>query len=112
MNPYFCERCKSRFKQDGDCEFCHEEVLLDLRDDDVIQLLEDFDDSRFRKRTGLYSLGVGILSLPIFLGTPYVDFRGILCAYIACLLIGTAILTHLFPPEKKCPPLAARQFID
>ena len=110
MNPYFCENCCARYEVAGDCETCTEEALLDLREADTIELLENFDNSRYRKKTGMFSLVLGFVLLPVLVLWPYTGFKFFIALYALGIFFGTAFLAKKFPPLKKCPPEAQRNF--
>ena len=104
---WFCESCTRRFTVGGDCTMCEEEPLLDLRNSDVIEMLQDFDTQRWRKRFGQFALLVGGITfgamlLGVLLGSEF-DLRAGLIGGGAITFAGATVLMQVFAPPKRCP---------
>ena len=62
--PFICGTCGKRYAAVGDCPACPGSALLDLRQPDVLELLEDIDDRARRTRDQRWlwvGVAVGIL---------------------------------------------------
>lgn len=108
--PYLCDRCMKREATPGFCAVC-DEPLMDLRDEQVQELIRDQDRRRFFRRSAKFLfLGVMVnLPFTLFLFTLYVQFP-FLPAHVALLafgliLVGGSIIVervgiHMFPPRQ------------
>jgi hypothetical protein len=52
---YICEACGRRYAEAGDCQDHPDEPLLDLANEDVRIMLDDFDSSRRRSATASWA---------------------------------------------------------
>lgn len=103
MGPWFCEQCTARYPGPGDCAQCPEEPLLDLRNEDVLIMLDEFDHRRWRTRAAIYTVIVGILFLPFFALIGWVKLRWIFIVYgLATAGVSSALISAL-PPKKRRP---------
>ncbi len=100
---YFCESCTARYDDRGDCPKCPEEPLQDLLDEDVLLMLQSFDDQRWQKRMGMVSLASGVICLPILICIPLRKI-GFLAYGAAVMGLSGAAIT-VFPPHKKTPDM-------
>lgn len=107
MNPdgrYFCESCERRYNAPGDCTHCPEEPLLDLLDEDVLLMLEKWDDDRWQKRLMQFTLLAGVVCSPLaFAALAWTKL--ILAVYVAAVSGASITLIKLFPPPRKCPDM-------
>jgi len=108
-SPFFCERCEKRYVDPGDCVDCTEEGLLDLRDPEVLHLLDTLDTHHFRKRVAMYSLISAIVFLPFAaLFIVLSPGRGWWWGgwwYGMAVVVLSRGLTWALPPKKKRPEL-------
>lgn len=102
---FFCESCTRRYAAKGDCPKCPGEPLLDLRNEDVIHMLQEFDSARWRKRAAIYSVIAGVPGLVLgVLGCGAVGWVVSLGLGLTITLAGSAALMAIAPPKKRCPP--------
>ncbi len=108
---YFCEVCEDRYEQPGDCPKCTDEPLLDLADDDIVLMLESFDDAAKHKRYGVcfgvaFAITIAIVAvvvtLAVLVGLPVLPKLIFLLGF-AVLAGSTTLLVMLFPARKKMP---------
>lgn len=99
-NAFFCENCCTQYETPGDCAKCPEEPLLDLRDEDVLQMLQDFDDRRNRKKMGMFTLIFGVVFLPVLYG-----FATMFSGIAGLLIYGGAVSGATTFALKKWPAL-------
>ncbi len=50
LPPFICGTCGKRYPAAGDCPACSGSALLDLRQETVLEMLEEFDDRAKRSR--------------------------------------------------------------
>ncbi len=108
---FFCERCEGRYDQPGDCPRCPNEPLMDLTDNDVVLMLEAFDDAAKRKRYGVCFAAALVVTVPIAIaliaGCSLVDSRAVFkLALLLCfaVLAGlTTLFATLFPARRRTP---------
>ena len=110
--PYFCEECGARYGGPGDCSKCPGEPLLDLRDPDVIHLINSFDDARWQRRIGLFTALSAFIVVPVVLGLNLmlVLTTGVAAGLVPMFLGGAALMAVIsgglmaaFPPSKRLP---------
>ena len=120
---YICEVCGTRYEAPGDCPKDPGEPLLDLHDEDVYLMLQDFDAQRWRKRLGVTTVVGFVLTSPILLIIPLLfsmaasegytsgPRRGLSKAIVgvvagwcmAAVALG-GVLIAFVPPRKVAPP--------
>jgi hypothetical protein len=104
---FFCEHCLQRFTGSGDCPRCTDEPLLDLVDDEVRLMLEEFDSKAKMRRYSIVLGVIVVLTIPLdflifgFIG-PYVGVV-IAAGLVAALTSG---VVALFPAKVKSPRLS------
>lgn len=110
---YYCEICRRRYDDPGDCPRCPEEPLLDLGDEDVRLMLQENDlASRNRRFATIFMVSALVVA----------PFGVVLWIYIsACLAIplcalgvflSTTVLTLVFPARKTMPPLTVNEIYN
>ena len=110
---FICEQCEERYDDPGDCVDCTEEALLDLRDEDVLHLLDTFDERRFRRRVAIYSLISAVVVLPfaalfaVFSISLGLKMRYTIAFYGISVVVLSGGLARVFPPKKKRPDAPA-----
>jgi hypothetical protein len=109
---YFCEVCTTRYDAAGDCAKCDQEPLLDLRQPDVVEMIQSFDQRRWQQRLGIYTAlgaavaipGVIVLNLLMAVATDYVLglVPNVILAGIGVSAISGGLIAVL-PPMKRLP---------
>lgn len=116
VNPegrYYCEVCRRRFDESGDCPKDREEPLLDLGDEDVRLMLQENDHAARNRRFASIFMASALLVAPI----------GVLlwiaigpCLAIPICIAATALITFvlnlIFPARKTMPPLSANEIYN
>jgi hypothetical protein len=105
-----CEECTRRYERGGMCDDCPDEPLLDLADEDVRLMIDEFDDRRFWKRSTIWTFLSLALVSPFgiaawnYMGTKIgVAVWGLLTGGLSTFLI------KRFPPEPKLPELTPEE---
>ncbi len=104
QGQYFCEQCEARYDESGDCAKCPEEPLLNLLDEDVLLMLQQFDDARWQKRAGLLTMLSGVICAPLLLLVLFVKKIGFVI-YGAAMLGLSGAMIKMFPPKRKTPDM-------
>jgi hypothetical protein len=111
---YFCESCAQRYSGRGECCLeCEGEPLLDLADEDVRQMIREFDEARWRKRSTQWTfLSIALVS-PLGIGLMWVlsAMASLTVWGVAAASLSTILITR-FSPEPKLPELAAEDLRD
>lgn len=108
---FICEACATRYDGGGDCPRCEGEPLMDLADEEVVLMLEGFDDAAQRKRYFLCFVGATVVAVPIGLvlliaaaGTDSRVLTKLAFLVAAGIMVGlTTLLAFLFPARRKLP---------
>lgn len=104
---YFCEVCTARYEAAGDCSECPGEPLLDLADEDVRLMIQDFDDRRWRKRATQWTLASIVVMIPVAAPLAWVlPFKYTVLAWAFGTAGVSTFLSKNFAPEPKMPELS------
>lgn len=103
IGRYICEACGSRQATAGFCAQHPDEPLLDLADEDVRLLLDEFDDRRRAQRYTVIAVTCAILLSPLLL-------LGLVKRFFIVVWAGavtglTAGIYRIFPARQVLPNL-------
>ncbi|MBX2802255.1 MAG: hypothetical protein KTR31_31535 [Myxococcales bacterium] len=104
---FLCERCERRYREGGgDCPHCDEEPLLDLADDDVLEMLAEYDWKREQSWMGTMLVVGGVPGMFVAVVLMFLmDVPQRQAKWVALLLVGAVVGTArlVAPPKKKSP---------
>ena len=105
VGRYICEVCGIRAAAEGFCKEHPDEPLLDLSNEDVRLMLDEFDDRRKAKRYTVLTLVSAILTSPLLIVVGVISRKGALVAWAASTAGLTGGLYRFFPARRVLPDL-------